>query len=111
VTSTAGGDSGRLGWCDSGGAPWAAVNSLELRSKHYGAWQRGFLVAKQSGGIAGSYQMVLDDGHGSKWASGGGNLSPISQVAKRYLQGVSSPQSLHAAAAASPQAHRPLQFP
>jgi hypothetical protein len=91
VTSTAGGDSDRLGWHNSSGAGQAAMNSPDLRSRCYGAWWLGLLGTKQCGGVGGSYPVVLDDGHSSKRASDGGDLSPISRVSEQHIQGVFGP--------------------
>jgi hypothetical protein len=55
--------------------------------------------------------VVLDDGHGSKRASNGSDLSPISRVGGWHFQGVSGPRTRRVAAAASPQVRQPLQFP
>jgi hypothetical protein len=45
--------------------PWAAMDSPEFRSRHYGERRLGFTSSKRSGGQGDPYPGVLDGGLGS----------------------------------------------
>jgi hypothetical protein len=47
------------------GVPWAAMDSPEFRSGHYGERRLGFTSSKRSGGQGDPYPGVLDGGLGS----------------------------------------------